>query len=68
VYYWRVGLRSNRGTESKTVWSEVRSFEARVPEKTAVIPTVEADWSKIQSVLSAAASSQQPCLVLCRAA
>ena len=70
TYYWRVGRPTARataeGSAPSIVWSQVRSFQLRVPAQQTSVPASVTGWAAVQGLLASAAaasSAEQPSLL-----
>ena len=72
TYYWRVGRPTTTvsatagGSGPSIVWSQVRSFQLRMPERQTRVPASVAGWAAVQGLLASAAaasSAEQPSLL-----
>lgn len=72
TYYWHVGRRPTTvsatadGSALSIVWSQVRSFQLRIPARQTSVPASVTGWATIQGLLASAAaasSAEQPSLL-----
>ena len=72
TYFWRVGrptatVRATaEGSAPFIVWSQVRSFQLRVPARQTSVPASVTSWAAVQGLLASAAaasSAEQPSLL-----